>query len=118
MLEQQNISAAAHQTTQIFSGKDLVRWANRSRSGARIVYHVGLLCYDRDVRDQKTFERTPRADAVGEIADEALDLALRNEVFLLQRKLADGYYEYIAVRTDPYRALRFDRWRRAKLGLR
>lgn len=60
--------------------------------GSRLVYHVGFLTVDRFNEDNKN-----RAQH-DEVADIAWNLHEAGKVALIQRRLGDRLYEYIAVR--------------------
>ncbi len=68
-----------------------LRWARDARVGERLAYHRGFLAMDT-VRD------TLDAAALALVARAARGLAASGEVGLVQRRLGDGAYEYLAVR--------------------
>jgi hypothetical protein len=66
---------------------DIINWRNQAEIGDEIVYHTGYLANQR-FRD------------VDKIAADAWRLAERGRVCLVQKKLGDGRYEYIAVASN------------------
>jgi hypothetical protein len=64
------------------------------QKGQKVIYHTGFLAVDRSQpgdQKQKMFSQ-----AVGFIGDTALNLSDAGRVFLTQRKLGPGNFEYIA----------------------
>jgi hypothetical protein len=76
----------------------LTVWAHRTPPGARKCYYTGYLFADR----RKGNAAAAEACAIG---DEAWALHKAGLVTLVQRRLGDAQYEYIAVRVSH-------RWRR------
>ena len=68
------------------------RWLYRSRHGDRRIYHVGFLMLDRlgDIHGERK--------QLHNEASAAWFAYLQSQVHLIQRKLDDGIYEYIAER--------------------
>jgi hypothetical protein len=63
--------------------------------GARIVYHRGYLALDRARGSSKLSEMSRRELAA--VATLAMELAVRGQLHLLQRRHEDGDYSYLAV---------------------
>lgn len=74
-------------------------WLADAPSGARIIYYRGLLAFERmpsaGVLDQERRQRLAR------LASRALQAAEDGRVHLLQRRLGDNDYLYIAIKARP-----------------
>lgn len=76
------------------TGKDFEFWMSRAKTGDTIIYHIGDLAYDR-------LGYGEGAHIIDELGATAWEYARTEEVHLLQRKLADNRYEYLAIKTMP-----------------
>ena len=74
---------------------DFAAWAARAVAGDVIEYHRGHLAEDRN----PTASRLPEAACarVDRIADTALALEATGQVLLVQRRLGDGVFSYLAI---------------------
>jgi hypothetical protein len=70
-------------------------WLRQAAPGARIVYHRGYLALDRARGSSKLSEMSRRELAA--VATLAMELAVRGQLHLLQRRHEDGDYSYLAV---------------------
>lgn len=61
--------------------------------GARIAYHVGFLAVDRGLTKRSTAQQE-----INETANIAWKLMGEGKIALCQRRIAPGFYEYIAER--------------------
>jgi len=75
---------------------DLAAWAARAVAGDVIEYHRGHLAEDRN----PTTSRLPEAACarVDRIADTALAMEAAGQVLLMQRRLGDGVFDYLAIK--------------------
>lgn len=65
------------------------------RARRRIVYHVGLLARDRE--NTSTLSKEDRA-AINVVARAAWNASAAGKLFLVQRRLPSGDFEYIAIK--------------------
>ncbi len=72
-------------------------WLASAQPKSRIVYHVGMLMADRQPQGRKS-EAEKQARELGEVARAFMDASEKGRVRLVQRRLGDSQYEYIAVR--------------------
>lgn len=79
-------------------------WIKNARTGQVYKYHTGFLAVDRnsivDITD--SIPILVPGGVVHEIALEALYAFDTKRVYLFQRKLHEGVYEYIAMKRSPY----------------
>lgn len=81
---------------------DFNQWLNRARVGERYVYHVGYLPRDRSKTVEVPITRgeyhrvVVNKGPVHEMATLVMIAAESGLVHLVQRKLQDGRYQYIA----------------------
>ena len=76
-----------------------------SEHGARITYHVGNLYVDRQCGAATETLHSPAINAVAHAAWDAME---KGHVRLIQRKLRDGIYEYIAEKLVPARPVEWE----------
>lgn len=67
-------------------------WLDFAEPGERYVYHYGYLARDRD------WANSDGRTAIRQLANLAMGAAQTGLVHLVQRRLDDNYYEYIAER--------------------
>ena len=80
---------------------DLGAWASQAAAGDVIEYHRGHLAEDRD---STTSRLPPRSSArLDRIADVALAMAATGQVTLVQRRLPDGRFSYLAIKAGVRR---------------
>lgn len=68
-------------------------WLANPFGSRSIIYHTGLLMADRQSKD-------PAAPIISAVAGMALSAANRGIVTLVQRRLGEANYEYIAIRSQ------------------
>lgn len=78
----------------------LMAWAKSARPGDRVSYHIGDLCIDRD-RAWRLHIADGKEDTISGVARLAFRLAKSGDVHLVQRRIADGVFRYIAIRRAP-----------------
>jgi hypothetical protein len=74
---------------------DLLAWLGQAKAGDVLEYHQGFLALDRSTRKDSVKERE-RA-ALGRVADQAMRLAEHGLVHLLQRRVRDERFSYLAI---------------------
>ena len=74
---------------------DLLAWVGQASPGDILEYHQGFLALDRSTRKASVKERE-RA-ALGRVADQAMRLAEHGLVHLLQRRVRDERFSYLAI---------------------
>lgn len=74
--------------------RDFEFWLSRAKTGETVIYHIGDLAYDR-------LGYGEGAKVIDELGATAWEFARTEELHLLQRKLADNRYEYLAIKTMP-----------------
>jgi hypothetical protein len=84
---------------------DLTNWIANSHKGDRFQYHLGHLLHDR--RFKVTQARTGGSTLIdniplGEIADAAVRAYEDGFVVLVQHKISEDLYQYLAIRTKKY----------------
>ena len=84
-------SLLPHRHTEI----DLLAWLGQAEAGDVLEYHQGFLALDRSTRKDSVKERE-RA-ALGRVADQAMRLAEHGLVHLLQRRVRDERFSYLAI---------------------
>lgn len=91
---------AARCDMKSISVPEFSEWLKTSKRGWRIQYHLGFLCHDRtsDLTIGRTVFSVPNgpADNIGNAVMAAYEAG---QVIPVQRKVTEGVYEYIAVRT-------------------
>lgn len=88
---------------------DLEYWFHKAVPGDTVIYYIGDLAYDR-------YGFGIEAKLADEIGAMAWEFARTEELHLLQRKLAQNRYEYLAIRTQPRNVLRLQQKLRKTLG--
>lgn len=78
----------------------------RAGPGARYVYHIGYLPEDRHWAKNTPGEKRSHAQQIDRRADEAYAAYEAGDVRLMQRRLDERQYEYIAVKRDLVRRVR------------
>lgn len=75
-------------------------WWQKAQPGDSFVYHVGSLCDDKHSHNWSTLtkDEQKRLASINMAASFLLKAAERGQCHLVQRKLGDRHYEYIAVR--------------------
>lgn len=81
--------------------QQLKRWFSRARPGDRFLYHVGFLLRDREAQPVDTPEGLKQVVPVeiNKVADMVMDLAQELWVYPIQKRVGDGIYEYIIIRS-------------------
>ena len=74
---------------------DLLAWVGQAAAGDILEYHQGFLALDRSSHGD-AFRDLERA-ALGRIADQAMRLAEHGFVHLLQRRVRDERFSYLAI---------------------
>lgn len=67
---------------------DAIKWLDNARPGSKVVYHIGNLFLDG--RD--------------EVANFLYEAAVDDRVWLFQRRLEVGVFEYMAIKKGPHGA--------------
>lgn len=75
-------------------------WFRQAKPGDRVVYHVG----------GHLFGLSKDHPVVRETARRAYDDALQGDVFLCQRRVSFGVFEYIAIKLSPRARRMFRSW--------
>lgn len=84
------------QTLMVREG-DFIKWFERAKPGDRIKYHVGHLVIDRAGGFSRLGEKRRRELCI--IADRAASLADKGRLVLVQRRLDEGEFSYLAIKT-------------------
>lgn len=74
---------------------DLLAWVGQAAAGDILEYHQGFLALDRSSHGD-AFRDLERV-ALGRIADQAMRLAEQGLVHLLQRRVRDERFSYLAI---------------------
>ncbi len=92
-----NVPASARliDTGDLTPADAFAAWALYGRPGDVCVYHHGLLVVDRDPVVSKL--SLPARQALAAVADLALAFAEAGRVLLVQERLSNGVYRYLAV---------------------
>ncbi|MCA3573281.1 MAG: hypothetical protein IOC86_05140 [Aestuariivirga sp.] len=88
--------ASGHAPARMMNDVDLCVWVADAQPGDRLVYYTGHLSRDRLPHSEGYSEPVRRK--VSEIGNAAWMLGAENWVHLLQRRVAPGCWDYIAVR--------------------
>lgn len=72
------------------------RWVGQAEPGDVVEYHRGQLSVDR-TREASTLGDAPRRE-LGKLADRALQLAAEGRLLLVQRRLGEGSFSYLAIK--------------------
>lgn len=88
--------AFGHAPARMMNDVDLCVWVADAQPGDRLVYYTGHLSRDRLPHSEGYSEPVRRK--VGELGNAAWMLGAENWVHLLQRRVAPGCWDYIAVR--------------------
>tara|TARA_R110002167_G_C12707254_1_gene655194 strand:+ start:14531 stop:14887 length:357 start_codon:yes stop_codon:yes gene_type:complete len=70
-------------------------WVAQAKPGDALEYHRGFLCLDRGSSTQE--QRTKRQIKLDEMAERALELAERGFVHLLQQRVGEARFRYLAI---------------------
>jgi hypothetical protein len=76
---------------------EFLRWATSARRGSNVVYHRGFLASDCDMSFGAASRHEQQLNRA--IRRVAMTLARAGIVELVQRRLGEGLYEYVAQRT-------------------
>ena len=87
---------SGHAPARMMNDVDLCVWVADARSGDSITYYTGHLSRDRLAHREGYSEPVRRK--IGELGNAAWMLGAENWVHLIQRRVAMGCWEYIAVR--------------------
>lgn len=82
--------------------QNFYHWLSTASPGAVCVYHRGLLMADRQWwfdSGNKSFGHWGRDEKVDNLAKAVWTAYRLGDVYLLQRKLGEGDYEYLAIRS-------------------
>ena len=75
-------------------------WVAQARPGDVLEYHRGFLCLDRGTPEQTN--KKPHQIQLDEMSARAFDLAERGFLHLLQQRVGDACFRYMAIaRTSP-----------------
>ena len=77
------------------------KWLNEAAYGSRFVYHIGFLMADRVDRVTTGGIDIFIPNRLAKMANTVWDAQEENKVFLFQKKIGVGVYQYIAVRRRP-----------------
>ncbi len=66
--------------------------------GESMVYYSGFLCRDRYITTDMNKEQKARCGSIGQLGDHFHDLFRLNRAALIQRKLGESFYEYLATK--------------------
>ena len=91
MIATRTASLLPHRHTEI----DLLAWVGQASPGDVLEYHQGFLALDRSPRGD-AFRDRERA-ALGRMASQAMRLAEHGLVHLLQRRVRDERFSYLAI---------------------
>lgn len=72
------------------------RWVGQAEPGDVVEYHRGQLSVDR-TREASTLGDMARRE-LGKVADRALQLAAEDRLILVQRRLGEGAFSYLAIK--------------------
>ncbi|MDG4602543.1 MAG: hypothetical protein P9C48_10035 [Defluviicoccus sp.] len=89
------LEVTAPQPADLTPADAFAAWALHGRPGDVCVYHHGLLVVDRDPVVSKL--SLPARQALAAVADLALAFAEAGRVLLVQERLSNGVYRYLAV---------------------
>ena len=89
------LEAAAPPPSDLTPADAFAAWVLHGRPGDTCAYHHGLLVVDRDPVLSKL--SAPARQALTAVADLALAFAEAGRVLLVQQRLGDGVYRYLAV---------------------
>ena len=78
--------------------EQLCRWVGRAEAGARIEYHHGHLSVDRSHETTSLDEKTRQS--LAKVADRAFALAGKGLLILVQRRLGEGQFSYLAIKAS------------------
>ena len=70
-------------------------WVAQARPGEILEYHRGFLCLDRGTPDQSN--KKPHQIKLDEMSTRALDLAERGFLHLLQQRIGEASFRYLAI---------------------
>ena len=89
------LAAAAPQPSDMTPANAFAAWVFHGRPGDVCAYHHGFLVVDRDPGVSRL--SAPARQALTAVADLALAFAEAGRVLLVQERLGDGVYRYLAV---------------------
>ena len=78
--------------------EQLCRWVGRAEAGARIEYHHGHLSVDRSHETTSLDEKARQG--LAKVADRAFALAGEGLLILVQRRLDEGGFSYLAIKAS------------------